>query len=590
MLEKVLFLSLCSLFLIGVLDASPITIPFTPEGELDKVIPEYFGSKKTPKQYHKLSPNQSYGVLELDLNYQESCNINFELQWTVQTDSAIYSTPVIFPNGDSSDLKNIFLTSYFNYVESIQGDGRRPPGWPLSFEGSVFQSSPLIYDIDNDGNTDIGVVDQQANLYWIRTGDYGTYLQDYHIQVPALKILKNWYEIAKTETGEINSYIMISLFDRYQADDIDYEKRNEGDWFRPSSSPFQFSRSFNSHSNNKNKNNAIKHAKLDPLSAATLTSIEKLKKSKKLLDPNRQQENKIIEDIVHKQGGSSGSGSNSNSNSNSDAIHLPSMIMNRQQPRRRLQEVISEEGGGGGGGGGGSETDPGAVAAETMPEGEGGEGTGGEGDFIDEYSDMEALEIDHGEDGGDLFTSGDGYLDTLPLQEALRDGGISSQDSPTVGDSSGEGILTPPSMDDDTISHSIRDAGALPIYAYGIGGGGNVARGADDGISYYMMRHYAFQRQQLLDGEDGEEGGNGKYINIDPHVLATPAMADINGDGHMEIIFPVSYYLEDSDELRLLQPSIDRSMYIASALMCFDMQAQEWTWTIHLDLTTSKSK
>ena len=71
----------------------------------------------------------------------------------------------------------------------------RPPLYrPLSFEGSSFHSSPLLHDIDGDGSVDLGVADTNGNLFWINTaGDIGDqYLQDYHIQIPKLKIRRDW--------------------------------------------------------------------------------------------------------------------------------------------------------------------------------------------------------------------------------------------------------------------------------------------------------------------------------------------------------------------------------------------------------------
>jgi hypothetical protein len=134
----------------------------------------------------------------------------------------------------------------------------------------------------------------------------------------------------------------------------------------------------------------------------------------------------------------------------------------------------------------------------------------------------------------------------------------------------------------------------IPFYAYGGEGpvdtgesmygveGRRVRGAADDGISYYMSRRQF---------EENEDEANQKFVNVDPHVLATPAMGDINGDGHMEIIFPVSYYFDSQDYLATPLPAgVDPEMYAASGLVCWDMQAQEWSWTVHLDLTTTKSK
>ena len=50
----------------------------------------------------------------------------------------------------------------------LDDEGNKPWGWPLNFESSSFASSPLLYDVDGDGTLDIGVVDRDANMYWIQ--------------------------------------------------------------------------------------------------------------------------------------------------------------------------------------------------------------------------------------------------------------------------------------------------------------------------------------------------------------------------------------------------------------------------------------
>ena len=34
------------------------------------------------------------------------------------------------------------------------------------------------------------------------------------------------------------------------------------------------------------------------------------------------------------------------------------------------------------------------------------------------------------------------------------------------------------------------------------------------------------------------------YVYIDPHILCTPNIADIDGDGHEEIVVTVSYFFD----------------------------------------------
>ena len=31
-------------------------------------------------------------------------------------------------------------------------------------------------------------------------------------------------------------------------------------------------------------------------------------------------------------------------------------------------------------------------------------------------------------------------------------------------------------------------------------------------------------------------------------------------------------------------------MYVAGGVVCWDLKAQKWAWTVHLDLTTDKTK
>lgn len=113
---------------------------------------------------------------------------------------------------------------------------------------------------------------------------------------------------------------------------------------------------------------------------------------------------------------------------------------------------------------------------------------------------------------------------------------------------------------DDYISHRI----------YGEG-----YRSFDDGYRYYM-------------------GGGGMYnesnfVYIDPHVLGSPVLVDVNGDGHMEVIIAVSYYF-DAEKYKGKDIDFDPSQYIAGGIACWDLQANEWSWMVHLDLTTDQTK
>lgn len=53
------------------------------------------------------------------------------------------------------------------------------------------------------------------------------------------------------------------------------------------------------------------------------------------------------------------------------------------------------------------------------------------------------------------------------------------------------------------------------------------ARRFDYGPNYYAAN-------QMYGGQVNT-GNDSKYIQIDSHILATPVLSDINGDGHMEV-------------------------------------------------------
>ena len=90
--------------------------------------------------------------------------------------------------------------------------------------------------------------------------------------------------------------------------------------------------------------------------------------------------------------------------------------------------------------------------------------------------------------------------------------------------------------------------------------------------------------QRVHDEPDG-------MIDIDPHIMATPAIADIDNDGNAELVVAVSYFFDaayyTSEEHRHELPegvSIDD--YAASGVIAFDLQTLHVKWNQHLDLTT----
>jgi hypothetical protein len=202
----------CAATFLYTLYGSPITNPLRSDEDIGQVIPEHFDTKRT-KSFHSFSPNASIVAQEVHFNIESGVSNEFSLRWSTTLGGPIYSAPVIFPSGVNGN-KQIFVNTFYQYAEQIDSDGFKSWGWPLSFEDSSFQGSPMVYDVDGDGNIDMGMVDKNANMFWVRIGESGEYLEDYHVQVPKLRVKRDW--AAGLDPAFVDTYVQLSMFDRSQ--------------------------------------------------------------------------------------------------------------------------------------------------------------------------------------------------------------------------------------------------------------------------------------------------------------------------------------------------------------------------------------
>jgi len=194
------------------------------DADIGTILPDYFDSKRT-KQYHTLSPDSNITAQEVTSRAHYSSDAEFRLRWATSVGSPVYSTPITFPSA-ADGSKQIFVNTFYQYVELLDKDGFKSWGWPLSFEDSSFQGSPMVYDVDGDGNTDIGAVDKNGNMFWVRIGEFGEYLEDYHVQVPKLRVKRDWSE--GLDPQFVDSYVKLSMFDRGGSDAAGKEGRAAG--------------------------------------------------------------------------------------------------------------------------------------------------------------------------------------------------------------------------------------------------------------------------------------------------------------------------------------------------------------------------
>jgi hypothetical protein len=73
----------------------------------------------------------------------------------------------------------------------------------------------------------------------------------------------------------------------------------------------------------------------------------------------------------------------------------------------------------------------------------------------------------------------------------------------------------------------------------------------------------------------GYRGGgmynDSNFVFVDAHVLGSPVLADVNNDGHVEVLVAVSYYF-DKEEYEGKEVDFDPSMYVAGGIACWDLQ------------------
>jgi hypothetical protein len=317
----------------------------------------------------------------------------------------------------------------------------------MSFEGSTFRGSPVLLDVNGDGTSDIGVVDRDANLYWLKMGAFGQYLDDFHATVPRLKVQRDWYKNLDQKWAD--SMARVSMFDHGLHE-------NNGDMKKQ-------------RSKREVQLSGPKPILEPPLIQESYPGI--LNGSpRKLLALGFGVPNPVL---GHSGGDFVAHG------------HVVQKSLTDDHP---------------------VETSVNAVEAEQPEPVRDDDSVGVDTTFrpgmFDDYSSyiQRQNEFVHNDDTSNR-------TDT-------------AQDFEAVGESEGDGL-----------------------YQYGVQdrfgeGPGRVSNG-------YDIHEFYYGSAQTDPEQDGNESRS-QYVWVDPHVLASPALADVNGDGNMELIIPISYYFDSA--------------------------------------------
>ncbi|XP_023736145.1 protein DEFECTIVE IN EXINE FORMATION 1 [Lactuca sativa] len=84
------------------------------------------------------------------------------------------------------------------------------------------------------------------------------------------------------------------------------------------------------------------------------------------------------------------------------------------------------------------------------------------------------------------------------------------------------------------------------------------------------------------------------YVHVDSHILCTPVIADIDGDGVSEMIIAVSYFFDheyyDNPEHVKELGGIDIGKYVGGGIVVFNLETKQVKWTAELDLSIDTGK
>ena len=88
-------------------EASSITNPLRHDGDISKVVPGYFDVKRK-KDYFNMTPSAIKDISYISHGHPDpACNVGFHLAWSTTVGSAVFASPVSFPDRDGK--RQLFL-------------------------------------------------------------------------------------------------------------------------------------------------------------------------------------------------------------------------------------------------------------------------------------------------------------------------------------------------------------------------------------------------------------------------------------------------------------------------------------------------
>ena len=120
-----------------------------------------------------------------------TCGHELSLAWTSKLGASVYSSPLIVPTATSGPA--IWANTFVRYAEALDGaSGHERKGWPYAFSHATFHTSPLRFDVDEDGIDEMLLLTFEGEVIFLN--QEGLPLRGRRYRLPKLRVRKRWYE------------------------------------------------------------------------------------------------------------------------------------------------------------------------------------------------------------------------------------------------------------------------------------------------------------------------------------------------------------------------------------------------------------
>ncbi|XP_033095277.1 protein DEFECTIVE IN EXINE FORMATION 1-like [Anneissia japonica] len=145
------------------------------------------------------TPHQSYSQhgSEYEDKFKPDCgNYNLQMAWSAECGSGMIAATPLVADIDADGHLDIIIASFTEEISVIRGDTGQTPDqshWPFRFPGATFHASPLLYDIDQDGQNEVLLTTSDGEIIFLTSA--GEKLQGRTLKVGHVVVKKSWYDL-----------------------------------------------------------------------------------------------------------------------------------------------------------------------------------------------------------------------------------------------------------------------------------------------------------------------------------------------------------------------------------------------------------